>query len=522
MKKFKLIIVFFATVFTLQTFARKKLVLPPPVFGNQPTYVQVVLKNVSEERSFIISSCIREIPGVNRDIQSKTTVVDKKRKNTQKCDFSLKSGMSMYATLIVGEPSPITDSISQQQTLKEYRIFIITVPGKRVECTIDMQNGEMSFKSNDGFAKFYEEANKLTSTGEKYLPSRILLPGVPDEVIDDVDELVEYYHDMPPAVIADSLQKRYHEAEHMMTEKWKLSDSVKELWMCNLEVEMLKYLNYYLMAYQQLHSNNQEDSLSVNTPQLHGICPFAGNAIFYSTHVNDLPYILKITKLFSDQDQSCDISPNLIRLIRAQKIAEDMDYLTPQSQKQFETLKSELPEYYESLKKIMEGRQSRLDNFHSTPMKGHFCKLDKTLEGDSILTALINRYKGKPTIICISPFVFFLQWDIKATLWEIYKDLSDYRELFNYVTLYGGGHTEEMEWKEWMRDYDGDHYYLMKYQAEWLFKQYSIDEQIIDGLISNRCCLGIAADGTVHIFNDDKPGHPLEAVNWLLSQLGVK
>ena len=104
----------------------------------------------------------------------------------------------------------------------------------------------------------------------------------------------------------------------------------------------------------------------------------------------------------------------------------------------------------------------------------------------------------------------------KATLWEIYKDLSDYRELFNYVTLCGEWHDDEMKWKEWMRNSEGDHYYLMKYQAEWLFKQYSIDGQVYDSSV-----LGIAADGTVHVFKGIL-AQSVEAINWLLSQLEVE
>ena len=186
------------------------------------------------------------------------------------------------------------------------------------------------------------------------------------------------------------------------------------------------------------------------------------------------------------------------------------------SKKQLDYIRTELPEYYEPLRKYNDSMEQHLDSMRHIPPRGHFCKLDKTLEGDSIMAALIEHYKGKPTIISISPWASPLLWDIKATLGEIYKDLSDYRELFNYVTLCGGEYTDEMQWKERMRNYEGDHYYLMNYQAEWLFKQYCTDGQVLEYSV-----LGIAADGTIDIFKGT-PAQSVKTINWLLSQLEVE
>jgi hypothetical protein len=505
MKTIKLIIIFFAAMCVCPTYARRKHVLPPPVISEQPTKIRFVLKNAPKEHELqILLHTTEEMYEDIRLVQS-----DKKSKNVQTCEQTFTPGMSKmvhFQIQVLG-----SDNQSRQFDLKaDYNVFLVAVPGKDVQCTIDLQTGGISIKTNDGFERLDKEINDLYAKGYLWAPQHLFLPEVPDSLAKQNLTLLDLYKDVPPSVMVDSVLNKYHEVDKKLWKEVKGSDETKELWRCNIEIGLLSAFYTYWSEYYERHPEHPGKDTDSDYIA-HVLSPLSGNAYFYTLHIST------VSSLIYFSDNKIEISPTIRRFNRAIEQRNMIRSHYTLSKKQLDYLRTELPEYYEPLRKYNDSMEQYLDSMRHIPPRGKFCKLDKTLEGDSILTALINRYKGKPTIIRISLWPSFLLWDIKATLWEIYKDLSDYRELFNYVTLCGGEYADEKQWKEWVRNYEGDHYYLMKYQADWLFKQYSID-----GQIHGSSVLGIAADGTVHIFNDDKPGHPLEAVNWLLSQLGVK
>ena len=136
------------------------------------------------------------------------------------------------------------------------------------------------------------------------------------------------------------------------------------------------------------------------------------------------------------------------------------------------TFKQTMPEYYPLIQRLNNERLALQQQQANAKEIGTMCHLDRSIEGDSVLTALMATYKGKPTFLTIAGYEFFRGTGLEE-LNERYKDMA------NFVYVMGGIAAVERMMHDAMKRYEGNFYFVTNYQHQALAKSVGIDKKYI-------------------------------------------
>ncbi len=443
---------------TILASAQRKGVLPPPVISKEPATVRIVLKNITETDSIGVSIGVSTFGRSLLDGVGPTKWSEKKlpftqpEKNTRTYEMQMSVGITSSVEFYC---------ISQgnlQQTLR-----LILVPGATVTCTCDLKKKKLRFHDTAGFAHLDEN---LTLYREHFDPLYVLTPQCRDIYSVHPDS----FANIPPTLFADSLLRRYHEVLAGMDSDKRLCTEFKSIWKCEAANRMVMSASNYYYRWRQKNEQlfSEQDHLDIYR-RFAELQPLADNSVFYTGEATDLESFYSYYADFVHQNDAFQTTEAVERHYQACSWASRIKraLLYP---RQLETVKELLPEYYETIVRMNRQEEARLDSLRTQPDKGAICLLDRSLEGDSIMPTLLQRYRGRPTVV----------------LGEDYPQLHDYctydwllkvcKNKAQLVYLCGGPNASESRFRLHTHQWEGDHYFLMGYQYDALCQRFHAED----------------------------------------------
>lgn len=416
-------------------------VLPSPVFSNKPAEVDVILKNVNvldKMPEDIIIKTSNPMMGF-RDHEYLTRIRDcKSEGNTCIYHAEIQTWMTCPCMIQVA-------SLGLAKYTKD-TFYAVIVPGERTVCTIDCRKQTVRYEG--AFAKLNAECARCFVKDGIYNPFG-------SEVFNKLGdkELLDRYKDVEPKVFLEQIIGQYREKKNRLFADRSWSAEFKEVWLCYAAKEIRHSYSPYANSYNIVH--HATTSLSKDIPD--DLTPFGSNSIFYVYGVGG-------TMLGIGSDQKTKLSDDEHKLYEA--IDRNMHlYFSTLKPDMLPTLKKLHGEYYDMLKMINDRLQAKIDKGEARPEIGTLCEIDRSLQGEDFCKALLDRYKGRTTIV---------KFDFSSIFGEeLYSYVSSiYGDTIPFVFLTGGENASEAEMHRQMKEYKGDYYYLMGSQLEDFVKTY--------------------------------------------------
>lgn len=428
-------------------------VLPPPVISKEPATVRFVLKNVQETDSIGIAMWVSTLFYDNggAPIPSRHLVQGVQRKNERTYEIQLPVGISCTANFFS----------TSQYDIPSGRLVL--VPGGQTTCTYDVKKRKFRFTDTNGFVRLDEDMTRLY---DKLSSFDMLTP----ECENIYEAEPDSFGNMPPGLFADTLMQRYRKVMEEMDRDKRIGVQFKAVWRCTIAMQMFMGANnYYYTWHRKNNPEGRLDYRKTDTLFIHfqGLPPLCTDALFYSEQIQNISYYYYMDEKLHGPAGSFRPTEALEHHYEATRWAQRAVHELPLNQRQLSLIRRQLPEYYDRIAEINKREEARLDGVRTQPDKGTICQLDRQLEGDSILSGLLAKYKGKPTVVYGTDYPSLYEGDIYFRLW------SELNTKANIVFLSGGGkYYEEDRFRRHAHQFGGDHYLLMNYQFTHLCQQY--------------------------------------------------
>lgn len=436
-------------------------VLPAPVFGEEPTKIKLVVKNVDDyPASFPHCVFFRTFHTDNGypGVPMKCVLNSNKR---LEYEADVVPGMTGHALVRMMFSQPDNTEI----TFRSGEIAIILVPGKTTTITYDGKKDSIKFEGP--FSALNEEITRYVERNGKYSFENII----------GLDYNDPSTINMTPEEMSKFAYKKYKETEQEIMQNKKISAEFKEWWRCYMAYNQPACISDYAYFY---HEKHQEPTLS-HLDEYHtwsGVSPFEGNGLFYL----DLRMAaMDVRQIYlRSQGVLLAVNENVQRLCEAEQLKRQIEYHEYIAESKIAELCKGIPEYEPSIRKFWMEKETESDQDMDKPTLGKMCELDRSLEGEDILKSLIAKYQnGKPTVISISQTCY---------AGEISHYSRNVKDKINLVFIIGGKYADEMELQKDMRKHEGDFYYIMKYQYDYLSEHYKKADY--------KTLLLVSADGT--------------------------
>lgn len=425
-------------------------VLPDPIFGDKPATVELTIKNDSSQN--VTSAII-----VHRSVMEY---------NSQRTSLDLvkhiKGGVVYLKELLPGMTSAAKLEIRFSNTKtsgKEVSMYVLLTPGKKIKCTYDCKTNQTTFS---GFmSRLCDEMTRYNKEyGGKYDWRDCLK--IPYDSFRR--NMVESCNNMVPDKFLKMILNNYKETEMVIASDKNVSKEFLTLWQC----EMARLISDELYSYSTgyiLYNHIKGQKVWEPEDRDHKIHnPFCDNGVFYllydvADRFKNTTYNLYV------KDGACPLTVSTQRFLKAQEVINKSRYYDYLLEHDLATVKVDIPEYLPLVIDYMDRWKNIRKTFDEGPIHGHACILDRSLEGESILSGLLSKYKnGKPTFIYITKGSSIQKNDL-VIAYPTEQNID-----FNKVYLTGGKEADESRWNKEMLKVDGDFYYLMGYQFDYLTK----------------------------------------------------
>lgn len=432
-------------VATLSNMANAQ-VLPPPVFSEAPAKLRIILEDAANDVASIpIGVFCRTF---FEDMSSPGIVINPEpiSKGNSKYEAELNIGMTGESTIRMTFQKP------GDETFTTADIIVILVPGETT--TITYNGKKNTFQFDGPFKRLNSELVNYISRDGKYCYETLFgLHG---------DNATFLYDTTKPEDASILFHEKYIQAAKEIDSNKKLSAEFKEWWKCYIAFNVPAFTSDYVYFYCDKHPEYSADD-SQGIQIWNDVNPVPGNAVFYLDRrmaIND------VCRYYQNPIGVAPVQNEYVcRLCSAEQLRSRIEYgdsYIPESK--LAEACHEIPEYESAIRKSMKKAEEEREAKLNMPTKGRLCELDRSLEGDAILTNLIAKYNnGKPTIITISKYCYF----DSATYFKTY-----YKDKVNFVYIAGGEYADNEKFHDGMKEQEGDFYYLMKYQFNYLSKLY--------------------------------------------------
>lgn len=451
---FRILLAWALLALTTLASAQQKGVLPPPIISKEPATVRIILKNVTETDSVSISTFGESLlSGVSmKRVSAKHLPLTQQQKNACTYEMQVPVGITSSVEFYC---------ISKDSLLQTLRLIL--VPGATVTCTCDVKKKKLNFHDTAGFAHLDEN---LTLYKEQFNPMYVLTP----QCRDIYDVHPDSFGNIPPTLFADSLLRRYQEVLAEMNRDKRLSTEFKSIWKCEAANRMVSSASNYYHRWRQKNDQlfSEEDYMAVYK-HFAELQPLADNTVFYSSELEDLERFYDRYAQFVHRTDVFQATEAVERYYQACCWASRIRQ-APLYPRQLETVKELLPEYYEAIVEMNQQEEARLDSLRTQPDKGAVCLLDRSLEGDSILPALLQKYRGRLTVVLGEDYPQLYEY---STYDWLRKQCKDKAQL---VYICGGPNADEKRFRLHAHQWEGDHYLLMGYQYDELCRQYHAED----------------------------------------------
>lgn len=421
-------------------------VLPSPVFSNKPAEVDVILKNINvldKMPEDIIIKTSNPMMGF-RDHECMTRIRDcKSEGNTCIYHAEIQTWMTCPCMIQVA-------SLGLSKYTKD-TLYAVVVPGERTVCTIDCRKQTVRYEG--AFAKLNAECARCFVTDGKYNPF-----GSEAFNLLENEEVLDRYKDVEPKAFLEQIISQYREKKNRLFADRSWSAEFKEVWLCYVANEIRRYNLTYTNSYNVVH--HATTSLSTDIPD--DLTPLGSNSIFYVYGVGG-------TMLGIRSDQKTKLSDDEHKLYEAIYRNNHLHFSTLKPD-MLPTLKKLHGGYYDMLKMINDRLQAKIDKGEARPEIGTLCEIDRSLQGEDFRKALLDRYKGRTTIVNFS-----FNSKFEDVLYSYVSSI--YGDTIPFVFLTGGENASEAEMHKQMKEYKGDYYYLMGGQFEDFVKTYVVGKE---------------------------------------------
>lgn len=428
--------------------------LPSPVFSNKPAEVVFILKNVNamdklpEKVTITVSHPFLH----SVDFESHILMRDSISKgNTRIYHAELQTWMTCPCMIAI-------DNLRHAKYRNKSFFYATLVPGERTVCTFDCHKQTVRYEG--AFAKLNAECARCFVKDGKYNPFKSEIFYNPDTEYEDWNpNLLDYFDDMEPEAFIQQLIGQYREKKARLHADRSWSAEFKELWLYYAACEMYETISWYKSSYARAH----DKIFSYENDLPEDFNPFGSNSIFYVYGVGG-------TMLGIGSDQKTKLSDDEHKLYEAIDRNNHLHFSTLKPD-MLPTLKKLHGGYYDMLKMIYDRLQAKIDEEEARPEIGTVCEIDRSLQGEDFRKALLNRYKGKTTIVNFSFNSAFTD-GLYPYVPPIYGDAIP------FVFLMGGENASEAEMHKQMKKFKGDYYYLMGSQLEDFVKTYWSEKKI--------------------------------------------
>lgn len=420
-------------------------VLPPPTFSDEPATLRLITENLEDAKTTKVNQQAVAISNLQfLSVYYRTFYVDNGYPGKKLERVSHSKGHSVYeVNMEMGMPAEITLDI---RPLGE--IPLIMVPGKTT--TITYNGKKDTFKCEGPFSQLNEELIRYIGRKGKYRYETMF------DIDNGWDKLIEK---MNPEEASRFFYDKYKSAESEMNADKKISAEFKEWWRCYIAYNAPCFISDYKFFYEQKTGKAQDHSSYYTWS---GVNPVEGNAVFYISRrmcVNDVCRIYQ-----REQGKEPVKNEYVKRLCKAETIKSGIGFQEILTESKIKSYCKDIPEYESALINYLKKENVEKEKQRNRPLKGTLKELDRSLEGDAIIKGILANYNnGKPTIMLISEYCIF-----KAQHYLAY-----YKDKFNFVFITGGKFSTQENFQESMQEYEGDFYYLMQYQFNYLNNIYN-------------------------------------------------
>lgn len=419
-------------------------VLPPPIFSDEPATLRLITENLEDAKTIKVNQQAAAISTLQfLPVYYRTFYVDNGYPGKKLERVSHNNGRSVYEVKMeMGMPAKVAIDI---QPLGE--IPLIMVPGKTT--TITYNGKKDTFKCEGPFSRLNEELIRYIGLKGKYRYETLF------DINNGWDKYIEK---MNPEEASRFFYDKYKSAENEMNADKKISAEFKEWWRCYMAYNEPAFISDYKFFYEQKTGKAQDHSSYYTWS---GVNPVEGNAVFYISRrmcVNDVCRIYQ-----REQGKEPVKNEYVKRLCKAEKIQSGIDFQEIITESKVRSHCKDIPEYESALINCLRRQEAEKEKQRNQPLKGTLKELDRSLEGDAIMKGILTNYNnGKPTIVLISEYCLF----------NVQHYLAYYKDYFNFVYITGGKFSTQESFKDSMKEHEGDFYYLMQYQFNYLYNSY--------------------------------------------------
>lgn len=480
-------------------------VLPDPVFGNDEITINLTVINIPDTVKL-------DDPYVHMDnlltgwaVVKPALYATDKRKGRSQVQFRTATKMTCDVRL--------SSSSTQSNGFSSFELHLITTPDDgRIDVKYDYRTHKCKIKGGR-FARLNSQLNAMI-VGKSTFWNDATMEGDENETSADFITLVQ------------GLRSKY-DAEMARLRSDGASTELLQLWQSEATRVIITKL-YMLKSLFRL-SDDESDAL---IEQLSVLELYNGNGYFYTLDKNN-DYATQFTMHIYNTVMKRQMHMSEYAR-RAKWVGDNFTSGRYMTEARMRRMQREAPEYYEVLaERVRKDDESRTPetSLAGSTDASNYCELDRQLEGDSILPALLSRYKGTPVILNIGSYVsndvpsmILNMIDWKSDKWKALCDQnidswhrglfsSSSRPLVRFVALSSGEMTRESIWRSRVKYFTHfDQYLIMGYQYNHLCNEvFGIEDSYRPYTVI------FDADGKqVCVFSTEDGAMPEEARQYLL------
>ena len=439
--------------------------LPETAFNDKPTHIIIEVKNVPDSVGIVEVEANLINLFMNESILSQA---ERNGKRIYKVEMDLTPRMTSKVNFSIYYRK---NELEKRKEMPVYVMHSIIGGGQKLKCVADMRRKEMKCEEGN-FRMLNDEINKYMYSDRPYSSAAII--GKQGKEEND-------------SVYLENILQRYHRAEAELKRR-NASAPLLELWHNQTAYDIInrsKTLQVYRFDEQQYFEK-----------KLFFLPLFEGNGSIYAYTEKgaDLDG-LKFSMEYFRKQSDLHLTDATEHYIEVAKLLHDAAFLT---EAQWHRFSMEMPEYAPFFTAQLNHKKKYVQT--EMPQLGRICMLDRKVENDSILPALMAQYPGRPLLVvcdwhCGYEVVSYIARNAKMKEKEFNTAFLD--GPLPIASITNAVEIPEKAWRQIMRYIPMNHYLVMGYQYEQLKKIFFGETEIEDRTTFGFFC---TPDGEIRPF----------------------